>query len=367
MGLYVRKREKSRGTVVGTYTDVHTGVVTSAEYSLGSDYCEDVIGNYPNDNPLFIERKGFIHLGTLSGRAPVFAVNQYDGVMLFGQPNWSHLSPTSTPPSDVQAVTEVAAQTNPSVPHVDLAATIGDFFMNVPEVLYKKGYNYKRLRGGNTVAEINFGWLPLFRDLQKLIDFTRAMDARVKELKNYFTPNGGSNRRYLWADSAQDDSGDVSFWTLEGGVHGYIHTVTTSRKWASVRWKADTAGIPSAGELRSKALSTIHGWRLDPDTIWELMPWSWFVDYFVNIGSFLKATRNNLDIHTTGSCVMFHQRTTAEQIITSASPYWSLTPGVSLYETKYRTLTDIGLTQNAVPLVGARQLVTLLGIAANLR
>jgi hypothetical protein len=46
-----------------------------------------------------------------------------------------------------------------------------------------------------------------------------------------------------------------------------------------------------------------------PSTIWNMLPWSWLVDYFVNIGSYIKARENAMKFRYENLNLMQRQET----------------------------------------------------------
>jgi len=61
--------------------------------------------------------------------------------------------------------------------------------------------------------------------------------------------------------------------------------------------------------LRSMAKKAILGTELDPYTFYELMPWSWLIDYFFNLGTNIKANKNQLTMFHDAVRIMEHTRT----------------------------------------------------------
>lgn len=369
----VRIRNQSLGTTSGSILHIPSGVTTPTVADLGLSHCEDVVGNFPNDNPLYIEKRYYKQLGRLSGQAPSFPTFRFDNVQTGGQPWWDHISLSGaggTMPSVTQAVTMAAARTNPSRPDVDMPVLLWeilDSLRTIPEKLFDSGSKYKKYKSnGNSVAAGNFGWIPLYSDVAKILDFSRRLDNRTKELSRALGPEKSGASINLWADSGSQVVPELTIWSTEGGVTAEISRSSISKRWVSCRWVSDTSDVPSAAELRALASSQMHGWRLTPDTIWEALPWSWLFDYFGNIGDYLKATRNTVGAHLESGCVMTHTITTSTQIIKSAPLWFSVVPGVSVYETKVRVPGSLGLEFATIPLIGAKQLVTLAGIAANL-
>jgi hypothetical protein len=86
--------------------------------------------------------------------------------------------------------------------------------------------------------------------------------------------------------------------------------------------------IPSA-DLDTAVFRSVLGLRLSAASLWEALPWSWLVDYFINVGDYLDASRGGIKYGVTHQNLMCHQTihgyyaddTIAEGFYTSWGPY----------------------------------------------
>jgi hypothetical protein len=239
---------------------------------------------------------------------------------------------------------------------------------DIPEMLYLKGVKLAQRRG-NSVAEQNFAWGALIDDLKKLTDFTGQVNNRVKELNALHSSRGLRRKRTVFDATAKATDENVYFHSFEVVCRGRVEKHTSHKIWVSVRWEPDHVNIPSADELVSLARRVVHGWSVDSGTIgsviWQATPWSWFSDYFFNMGDFLKASRNSVGA-IPFCCVMEQLETNHQQVIEFTSPGITGHPSKSSFVQKNRTLATAGLTAT-MPFLSAQQLTTLAGIAANLK
>jgi len=44
---------------------------------------------------------------------------------------------------------------------------------------------------------------------------------------------------------------------------------------------------------------------VDITSAWEAIPFSWFIDYMVNVGDFLKTSRNEIPVLAENMCIMY--------------------------------------------------------------
>lgn len=135
-----------------------------------------------------------------------------------------------------------------------------------------------------------FGWLPLMRDLEKCYNALKNTDSWLKRVRKYngeWEHRGGtvatgsgsltSGKAYLFPSP--------SGFSLppEGNSAGDIYISWGYRVWFSAWFKYYIADFNSATtQLRLKA--RIWGLTNTPTIVWNLLPWSWLVDWFSNLG-----------------------------------------------------------------------------------
>jgi hypothetical protein len=334
---------------------------------LGQYKCEDTVEvplNRGVDHGLSIE-SAIIKPGTISGKG-AFGVYSWAGMPHGSQSiPFSHIDLSSSPPpSDIEAATKAVAQTNPGRPDVSIPVFLAEL-RDLPSMLQKKGHR-KGQRARNSVAEHGFGWDSLFRDVGNLFNFTEQVNDRVKELTALHSKSGLKRKKTIWRASGYELSAPLSIWSLEGTyVEAQIVSASQAKMWVSTRWRPAVKGLPpSADKLLQQARLAVHGWRISPSDAWELVPWSWFSDYFFNVGDYLEATSNRSEFALESVCVMKHQVTQRSFRITGVSGPIGVTPGSSRYETKFRSLGSLGITATQ-PFLSAKQVTTLSGIIAN--
>jgi hypothetical protein len=81
-------------------------------------------------------------------------------------------------------------------------------------------------------------------------------------------------------------------------------TKETMRVWLDAHASFKGVLPNSDVELRSLSRNAILGLHSVPWTVWDAIPWSWLIDYFVNVGDFLEATQGWLNLDVTRLNVM---------------------------------------------------------------
>lgn len=363
-----RERVISYGETTGSITNNFTGTTDHVTVSNGSSKCIDVIGNFPNDNPLFIERRsrkpGVISGSDSTSEAPVYTFDTYP---YEGQPAWDYVPFYLTAPmSNSDAVRQVMGETNPSRAIVSLPNLLYEL-REIPRYLFDRFTGRAAMRtkkGNNSIAEGAFHWENLYRDFAELVDFSKQIEERCEELRRLASGKGLRRSRTTWKESSSiiQPQGFQS----SGGVFasGSRHYESYSEQWVSITWRP--TGVPdfgNAAEMRSLAAQLIHGWRISPATIWEALPWSWLSDYFIDIGGYLEATRNNIDVVPTSCCVCEKHKIIVTDTVSAHTPGLTVSSGSSRTETKSRWPDGTFLPTAHVPFLSGKQLFVLSSIA----
>lgn len=371
-----RTRSRSIGWPSGSYKVWNGSTWITYNGTVLSDFHEtvDVTGNYPNDNPYRSDRRWTEVVGRISGVSP----NGYvviDGCAYPSQPNPTHLSLPSFQP-DAYYVTKAAAEHNPSRPLVALPVTIAEI-RNLPGRIFDAGmkymktgrYPFKRAKSSdNSVVGYNFGWAPLISDVGKLLDFEAHCRKRNDELVQRTTGTGHRRTMGTMEFKKTTSSQNLTIWSIGGTVTARRDTFTSKRVWVSTRWKPDynlDGSIPTMPELQSRARAAMQGWPPSLADAWELFPWSWLADYFVNVGDFLQATRNTVGLRLVSSCLMEETETGVTDFVTSRPAWLTVTPMRRSLLWKRRRLVSPSVATLTNPLIGPGQLMNLLSIAHN--
>nr|UJQ85419.1 MAG: hypothetical protein 1 [Leviviridae sp.] len=183
---------------------------------------------------------------------------------------------------------ELLARTNPSRPVVDVPAFLGELG-DFPKLFKIAGENAIR-----TVARGNlafwFGWKPMVQDLYKMMQFSTVANARAKELKELYT-KGLSCTRSLDSISASSSTG-----SFQATAYDTVKTTRMSNAeiWGHCKWKPTSVPPSTEQGMINLAMRAAYGLTLDPATAWELIPFSWMIDWFTSVGDYLNSQRNTV-------------------------------------------------------------------------
>lgn len=368
-----RTRTRWDPSFTGTFYRVLDGVVinddTRTAWSRG--VCEDMLGKYDAagrivDHPLTIThlKKGGIE--PLSGSF----VNDLVNAKYVSYPTThaynvdpAHLAIPEIPSVNADAI-KVLALTNPGRNGPgSWGETLGDIG-ELPGLLRNVGGNlFRRWADGHLTW--NWAILPIIRDIERLKNFQRDVERRLRELESLRKKGGLHRRINLGSYSAvSGPSGLTAFETGYAKVYGVTTRTTHVRRWGTVRWNFPSGySLPPVppDELRRWAAQRVLGLNPDLGLIWELIPWSFLVDWWRDIGSWLAAQNNDLPAVASPVCIMTHTRTTYSMQVTTRSSWIRGGGGMIVKETKQRDIVAglPAVLSSQGPGLGSGQLTSL--------
>lgn len=252
--------------------------------------------------------------GVVSG---TLHVTEYYGP--YGATNPTTLLAPGTAQGDLnEAGTTAIARCKPTNSVADVGTALGEVFREgFPKMLgvssWKERASVPRAAGSEYLNS-EFGWKPLVGEVQS-IAYAAANSDR---LLSQYERNSGRvvRRRYEFPVETSEETvlvGNSDGHTFHGGSlfpdstkpapKLYKTTRTYRRVWFS---GAFTYYLPTGYGSRNALIdakdkaSILLGLDLNPDTLWNLAPWSWAVDWFSNTGDVIS----NLSDWATDGLVM---------------------------------------------------------------
>ncbi|DAD51681.1 maturation protein [ssRNA phage Gephyllon.1_28] len=208
------------------------------------------------------------------------------------------------PDTDGNLSNRVEARTNPSRPDILLPTFIFELrdipgmvkeLGAVAAVVRDKGLRAFKHADTATLAKANlaaqFGWRPFIQDVWKMATFAEGVKSRMRELDSL---NKGGLRRNL-KTVARSQKNDI----VDSGTYRGKYIISSEcHVSATLNWYPTYPGSALLSE--SQVRRQLSGVSPDniPANIWESLPWSWFTDYFYNVGEILQA--GNRTIATPG-------------------------------------------------------------------
>lgn len=228
--------------------------------------------------------------------------------------------------------TELMARVNPSVPEVDVPANVLEMILEVPVMLRSiveaVGRASKETRWWQkpipvTVAlnqlgpaafagsfvTYNFTIAPLVGLLVDLLSLQEKLDRQIRELTS---PKEKKRRVELSHTTLQKDVTVYSYPPTHTVTH-QMQISNMQRIWGTYRLKyADEApkGTTVSERFAVRRAKALGLSGVGFETFWEAVPFSWLIDYFFNVGSFLAAYRGWANYSVSSLCIMCHETQT---------------------------------------------------------
>lgn len=200
------------------------------------------------------------------------------------------------------------AATVPTSPQLSLSNLAGELMRDglpdlVGRLVRRNGFTLKTL--SEEYLNYEFGWKPLVSDLKKLAHTI----IRVKTLVDQYERDSGKpisrRKSFPTTRSVTTSTGDSgrsfvpTFATsmyVPGQSLGKLitETVSTTDFWFSGTY---SYFLDFGDDSRSRFNHTVSiaekllGFEITPEVVWNLLPWTWLIDWFVNLG----------DVFTNGS------------------------------------------------------------------
>lgn len=178
---------------------------------------------------------------------------------------------------------------------------------------------------------------------------------------------GGISRRLNLASGSASYEDTLSILSFPSStiIYGRMSRITKGKQWGSVKW-VPTA-VPkdlSNSSLRRLARDAVFGLGgVHISDVWELLPWSWMVDWCSNIGDWLQAKRNKIPVVPRDVCIMTYRETKSSWTRADQVLWVSGGGGTSVLETKERALGS-GSLSASIPFLNGGQLSILSALIA---
>jgi hypothetical protein len=151
---------------------------------------------------------------------------------------------------------------------------------------------------GNYWLALQFGWKPLLNDIRKTILFQRAAQRKL----NWLLENNGKPVRQRV--TLQDLSTEPTGWVgqsygafapiLSTQYYSTVPTYTfkrweTDKVWASGRFRFWLPDGPRDITYKRRMMAYLYGINPTPKVIYNMIPWSWLIDWFTNASDCLSS------------------------------------------------------------------------------
>jgi hypothetical protein len=336
----------------------YLGVQDQGSVVIRSDRCNDTVGQWEDVNPLFIEHyDGYV--GDYSGRDGQYYTADQWATLAYPH----HLDPTTPAPSQNAQLSHVLANSAPFTPEwygLDAILQLKDF-RNLPRQIRDMGGDIlsgSARRTGRTVANgqllATFGIAPFISDLQKSLDFVDRANRRFKDLEAMKRPEGASKNQTSYRDHAGPTFQGIQYYTglYFASARGKLYLSTERKSWCTITWNINPSALPDLGDPanHARASAIANGYAFDPHTLWDLMPWTWLIDWFTNMDDFIRLSNNICKASSGRYAIMEHARSKfTMEYYDGSRGLWR--PGKGSYTTSYRTPLFTALPEIHLPFI----------------
>lgn len=169
----------------------------------------------------------------------------------------------------------------------------------------QEDYDKPLARVSKAYLSYQFAWRPLIRDIQSLYSSLSSLDARIQDVINradtpqqrYFGTDAIAAQPVsdLWLGNSTAPQGGQGFGSyLNPRIRSRVTSESTAVRYhATVRYRYPVPPALRTAAGRTKALLDTLGLNRDPSIIWNAIPFSFVIDWFVNVGGFLKGLRTD--------------------------------------------------------------------------
>lgn len=209
-----------------------------------------------------------------------FPVAPLGDASVYGAEAWSKMKPDQPEMSGLNAIVELK---------------------DLPGML-KTRFSSSGLAGiGDYYLAQKFGWDPLLRDIR---DFIITQIKSQEILKQLIRDNGKPVRRAIKLSDTRTAVNEgkgpgnlgpqlvTGFYRDPSGYHNVISDY--QRVWASAQFVYHLPDGPRDIKWTAQMKRRIFGFRPSPAVVYNAMPWSWLVDWFLDVGYLVDNLQTNL-------------------------------------------------------------------------
>ncbi len=139
-------------------------------------------------------------------------------------------------------------------------------------------------------VNISFGWLPIYRDIVRMLSLPERISRRVNRLMYRNGLDNTFRTGFSLGSSPVSSPPSFTFDLLQGeslvgvATHGIRSTELRGVVNAGLRFPA--IALP---ELQRKLMRQAWGLYPDPEDVYNLVPWTWLIDWFGGLGDYVDA------------------------------------------------------------------------------
>lgn len=279
---------KSRGRIGGDFEVYHRQLVEDTPSPYFYTHNGPVTGGYAD-----YRYRGKLYAGNRKNNEGYSGTLGY--TQITGYPTWEGSSRTSLIPKGTTAIS-IVEPTNPLAGlTVALAELRREGLPSLPGIQALKGRTALAKSAGSEYLNKEFGWDPLISDVRKIL-WVRNNEEKL--IEQYSRGSGRKiHRRFTFpterSTTTTSGTGDSRMYpvlnpTCYVAPPKWSETETITKKvWfeGCFTYYLPPAKAGGGNFQRERQLAEkLYGVGITPETVWNLVPWSWAVDWFTNAG-----------------------------------------------------------------------------------
>ena len=221
---------------------------------------------------------------------------RYEGGMV----SWYSRLGVSSPYSPSSWGAAAYAKTKPTKPQFQALNAVYEL-REVPGMLRQRFLQSGLAGIGDYYLALRFGWIPLLNDVRNLVSTQRNME---KHLKQLLRDNGRPVRRRVTLAnvvSTPTFASGVAYSGLSPVLQAPFYKraglwtqkdYISDRVWAAAKMRFWLPPGPRDINWTRSMMAKLYGLHPSPSVIYNMIPWSWLVDWFTNTGSLIE----NMDV-----------------------------------------------------------------------
>lgn len=190
----------------------------------------------------------------------------------------------------------------------------------IPEAIFRRLTDFKNL--GSEYLNIVFGWKPFLQDIRKMVLLAFGLRKALDKLRR---DNGRNIRRRAQLEQSVETTGSTVIYPVTpfvdvlgppaGWMAGKTHWTKTrhetKRVWFSAGYRYWIPDVQS-WQWTARASACLFGAYPTPEALWSILPWSWLIGWFGNVGD----VYSNLSVNAVDNLVFNYSYTMYEHAVT---------------------------------------------------
>lgn len=293
--------------------------------------CDDIIGNFGNVNTFslhdHVKQTPSLNGTVYTSSGAVHSI--WENYPIGYWPNSVALPSVVYPDPNLAQLQDIGWQVlaacNPAQSHVNVPQQLGEL-KDLPSMV--RGW------GQGLIADCAKGYLswrwclkPMISDVRKLIQFVETANKRFRELRRLRDVGYIRKRCNLGTETFSGDPYDVLLHSEAITINGRRRNHFTRKRWGSVSWKVQPSSPildmedKELMEFTRRTMLGINSYGA-LSAAWELVPWSWFLDWFSNTGTLISASNNAVGCTWSRVCLMETTTSVAKIQLREDEPKW---------------------------------------------